>query len=441
MAGRRSRLRGGLTACIPALALALPAAAWGGWAPPRELSSAASEPISVAATAGLDRRGDAVVLWHSKRGVETVLRSARRAFGQPHAIPGSSLSMPDLRPRLAFDARGGALAIWSYFEPHPRFVQDGYVVDYTFGLRVAGRGPNGAFGSTQTLTDRLDADPSADVAFDPSGTAVVLWTDKAGMHAAARRPGSRRFDRAQVISQTQADPQVSVGAGGSAVAAWASRDHGGWAVRSATAGRGKAFGRASKLPIAGLGDAKPVLAVDGRSAVTAAWARAGRVMAATCSSAGRCERPRPVSPAGETAADPHVAVAADGSAVLAWRSPKGVSASLRRGHGAFGRPGRLASLAPGEKATSLALTLGAHGAAAALWTIHGRKGDRAEAALRHAGAGRFATTSRLTGNLAAAGLSDPQVVLAPNGSALAIWGAVTGGHPSIQAADFDSRVR
>ena len=75
--------------------------------------------------------------------------------------------MPDLRPQLAFDAKGAALAIWSYFEPHPRFVEDGYAVDYTFGLRAAGRAPGGRFDGAQTLTDRLDADPSADVAIDP----------------------------------------------------------------------------------------------------------------------------------------------------------------------------------------------------------------------------------------------------------------------------------
>src|SRR3954447_17297240 len=119
--------------------------------------------------------------------------------------------MPDLRPQLAFDSRGRALAIWSYFEPHPRFVEDGYAVDYTFGLKAAARAANGAFGHSQTLTDNLDADPSADAAFDPGGNAVVILTDEAGRHAAARPAGKRRFDRAQIISQQQADPQVSVG--------------------------------------------------------------------------------------------------------------------------------------------------------------------------------------------------------------------------------------
>ena len=194
--------------------------------------------------------------------------------------------MPDLRPQLAFDAKGAALAIWSYFEPHPRFIEDGYAVDYTFGLRVAGRDPAGRFGRAQTLTDRLDADPSADVAFDKSGNAVVIWTDEAGMHAAARTVGQRRFGHAQVISQTQADPQVTVGASGKRNRRVDPRGHVGAAPRPQR--RGVRQRRRARIP--GLGKSKPVIGVDGRSAVTAAWSDDGRVMAATCGVSGRCGR-------------------------------------------------------------------------------------------------------------------------------------------------------
>src|SRR4051794_21323617 len=204
--------------CLLALA---PAAGAASWAPPRELSGADSSPLNLAATAGLSPDGGAVVLWHSAHGVEAAVKSATHNFGKPRSIEGSELSMPDLRPQLAFDPRGAALAIWSYFEPHPRFVEDGYAVDYTFGLRVASRSTRGAFGKAQTLTDKLDADPSADAAFDGKGNAVVIWTDDAGMHAAARPAGQRRFGHAQIISQTRADPQVTVGDKGAATAAWA----------------------------------------------------------------------------------------------------------------------------------------------------------------------------------------------------------------------------
>src|SRR3954454_14216634 len=248
--------------CLLALA---PAAGAASWAPPRELSGADSSPLNLAATAGLSPDGGAVVLWHSAHGVEAAVKSATHNFGKPRPITGSELSMPDLRPQLAFDPKGAALAIWSYFEPHPRFVEDGYAVDYTFGLRVASRAAAARrFSRAQTLTDKLDADPSADVAFDKSGNAVVIWTDEAGMHAAARAAGQKRFGHAQIISQTQADPQVTVGSTGSATAAWAAESHGAWKVAAAGARKGAAFGSAVSLKIPGLGKSKPAIGVDAR---------------------------------------------------------------------------------------------------------------------------------------------------------------------------------
>src|SRR3954447_17254370 len=395
-----------------ALVLAAPAAATPpSWDPPRDLSEPGSAPINLGAAAGIGPAGDAVVLWHAEKGVQAAVRVSGHNFGTPRSISGSTLSMPDLRPQLAFDAKGAALAIWSYFEPHPRFVEDGYAVDYTFGLRVASRPASGRFGRAQTLTDKLDADPSADVAFDKSGNAVVIWTDEAGMHAAARALGKRRFGRAQVIGQTQADPQVTVGASGHATAAWAAESHGSWRVGAAAAHEPPSFGSAVTLKIPGLGKSKPAIGVDGRAGITAAWSADGRVMAATCGASGHCGRAKALSRSGEKATDPRVAVAADGTAVVAWRSPEGISAALRRGHGTFRSPGRLASLTDGETAKDLAVAVGPKGDAAALWLVDSDDGERVQAALRHGPRARFARASALTGKVPGAHWSEPQIVL------------------------------
>jgi hypothetical protein len=422
-------------------ALALPAAASAAprtWAPPRELSDAGSAPLGLAATAGIGPTGDAVVLWHAQDGVESAVRASGHNFGTPDAIRGSKLSMPDVRPGLAFDARGAALAVWAYFEPHPRFVEACYSVDYTFGLRVADRGPNSPFGRAQTLTDNLDADPSADLAIDPSGAAVVVWTDGAGMHAAARPAGKRRFGRAQVIGETPDDPQVTAGSE-SATAAWAADRQGKWTVSASSAGGSDGFGHATALAIPGLGKARAVIGVDGRSAVTAVWpAVDGRVVAATCRASGRCGRPQPLSAAGEKASEPRVAVAPGGTAVVAWRTPAGISAALRSGHRRFGSPGRLATLAAGQTTPDLAVGIGPRGDAAALWLLHGPDGDRVQAALRHGPTARFAKASDLTAAIPRAGWSGPRVAVDQNGNALAVWGAMIDGYPSIQGTAYDA---
>jgi hypothetical protein len=61
-----------------------------------------------------------------------------------------------------------------------------------------------------------------------------------------------------------------------------------------------------------------------------------------------------------------------------------------------------------------------------------------QAALRHGARARFAKASALTGVVAGAHWSDPQIVLDEHGNALAVWGAMIDGHPSIQAATFDA---
>jgi hypothetical protein len=430
--------RPGIAALAVFLVVVSPAAAGPAWSPPRELSDARSAPLNLAASAGLSPTGDAVVLWHGKDGVQVVVRAPGHSFGMPRVITGSDLSMPDVRPELAFDAKGAALAIWSYFTPHPRFVEDGYAVDYTFGLRVASSTASGRFGRAQTLTDKLDADPSADVAFGKSGDAVVIWTDAAGMHAAARPAGRRRFGRAQIINERQGDPQVTVGSTGATTAAWARESRGAWSVGAVRARKAQAFGSAVTLAIPGLGKAKPVIGVDARSAITAAWSSDGRVMAATCGTSGHCSRPQGLSSTDEQATDPHVAVAADGTAVVAWRSPEGVSAALRRRHGTFRRASRLAALEAGQSAANLAVAVGTEGDAAAVWTIHAADGERVEASLRHGARARFAKASPLTAIVPGAHWTDPQVALDAKGDALAVWGAMIDGNPSVQAATYDA---
>src|SRR3954451_6939496 len=101
-------------------ASAAPAKPAASWDPPRELSNSDSAPLNLAATAGIAPTGDAVVLWHGQKGVQAAVRASGHNFGTPRSIAGSTLSIPYLRPQLAFDAKGAALAVWSYFEPHPR---------------------------------------------------------------------------------------------------------------------------------------------------------------------------------------------------------------------------------------------------------------------------------------------------------------------------------
>jgi hypothetical protein len=85
------------------------------------------------------------------------------------------------------------------------------------------------------------------------------------------------------------------------------------------------------------------------------------------------------------------------------------------------------------------VAVGPAGDAAAMWLVDTDQGERVQAALRHGPRARFSTASALTGVVAGAHWSDPQIVLDEHGNALAVWGAMIDGYPSIQAATFDSR--
>lgn len=413
---------------VAALALAAPAHA-AEWQPPRELSGAHTAPISPRSAAAVNAHGGAVVLWHSKRGVEAASAARSGAFARPAAIPGSRDPMADIAPQLAFDSRGLAVALWSYFEPHPQFVDSGYKVDFEFGLRASARPAGGRFERAQTLTDDLEQHPSPDLAIDSAGTAVAVWSDDRGLHAMARPRGATRFERAEILSVTDADPQVGTSSR-TAVAAWSDRRSGRTTVRVAVSRDGETFGEPDKLHLRGLGGARPVMAVDSRAKITAAWARRGRVHAATCNPDGSCGATRVLSAAGEDARDPRVAVGADGTAVVAWRNAKGVAASLRPARRRF-PPG--AQLGEGERVGNLALTVGPRGDAAAVWTARGPNGPTVEAALRARGR-RFGRARTISAAVESAAWDDPQVAIGPNGHVLAVWGGTIDGRPVVLSA-------
>lgn len=403
------------------------------WQPPRELSGARSAPISVLSAAAVDARGGSLVLWHSARGVEAAAAPRRAGFASSAPIPGSKQSMGDLQPQLAFDSRGAAFALWSYFKPRPRFVESGYSVDFEFGLRASARPARGRFERAQTLSRDLEENPFPDLAVDSGGTAVAVWSDDRGLHAMARPRGARRFERGEILSVTEADPQVGT-ASRTAVATWSGRRDGRTRVRAAVARSGRGFGEPGELRLRGLGGARPVIAVDSQARLTAAWALRGRVMAATCSAAGACSAPRVLSAPGEKASDPRVAIGADGTAVVAWRSPAGVAASLRPPRRSFGRRTELGALEKGQRLGQMALTVGARGDAAAVWTVRSRAGHLVRASLRRAGR-RFGRAQTISAEVEKAAWSTPDVAVGSGGDVLAVWGGTIDGRPVVLAAN------
>jgi hypothetical protein len=116
----------------------------------------------------------------------------------------------------------------------------------------------------------------------------------------------------------------------------------------------------------------------------------------------------PVSPAGVTSESSDVAVAADGTTIVVWRTTGGAAqSSIRPPGGSFSAPQTLGSAATGPK-----LGADAAGNAIAVWQT---PGGAVESAFRGAGGG-FGAATTLDGSG-----TDPAVAVNPGGSSVVAW--------------------
>jgi hypothetical protein len=118
-------------------------------------------------------------------------------------------------PQVAVDASGNSLIVWTRF--------DGTNLRIQAKWRAAN---GGASGATETISEAGRDASEPQVAFDPSGNAVAVWTQWDGSHSrthAAFRPTGGSFGGDQTISPAGRDanrPQVAIDSLGNAVAVW-----------------------------------------------------------------------------------------------------------------------------------------------------------------------------------------------------------------------------
>ena len=121
---------------------------------------------------GIDREGNTLAIWTQTNGTETGVFANRYdttagSWGSAEAIhshPGSA-SMP----RLAVDALGDAIAVWT---------QSDGSHDKLFAIRYDAAG--NAWGSAEPLEDKKGDASSAWVTYGPPGGALVVWTQRDG---------------------------------------------------------------------------------------------------------------------------------------------------------------------------------------------------------------------------------------------------------------------
>ncbi len=162
---------------------------------------------------------------------------------------------------------------------------------------------------------------------DRVGHAVVVWMgfDGRNSRVQARLSAAGALSAVQTLSAAGRDvllPQVAVDQDGDAVVVWCRFDGRHWRVQATGRSAAGALSAVQTLSAAWQDARDPQVAVDRAGHAVVVWQRFEgtnwRIQARRRSAAGALSTERTLSPAGQDALNPQVAVDQDGDAVLVW---------------------------------------------------------------------------------------------------------------------------
>lgn len=362
-------------------------AAQAGWLPPVDIS----EPAEHAGNphVALDSEGNATAVWDRWNGADTVVESAYRPAGEGWGKP-VDLSEPELEGEIVLGAH--------------------------------------------------DAD-APQIAVDRNGNVTVLWERYAGTKIVLQsvdRPAGGSWtapaDVGEVNLGAAPEPWIAVDWEGNATAVWKR----GEVIQAAF--RPFLGDWEAPIPLSGEESFVPQAAMDARGDVTAVWMHFDGshyvVESAYKPERGAWETPTLVSQPGEEAGNPHVALDAEGDALVVWRGEdeghEFVRAAYRPLGGSWGLPADVSSA--GEQVQQLRDAVDPEGNAIVAWAGNtGEVGghDVVHAAYKPADGG-WETPSELSADGGNAFPSD--VVFDTSGNAAVVWERSEGSSDMVQAA-------
>ncbi len=287
------------------------------WQPPVNISVPGSvvEDVHVA----VDPAGNAVAIWYRSNGVNTIIQEATLPFGGAWTAPVdlSDLGQNAINPQVAIDPTGNAIAVW----------QRSNGVDFVIQTRTLPFG--GAWTPTVDISTPSPDTDNPHVAIDADGNAVFVWHRSDGANAIIQ---SRTLPFGGVLTPTvdlsaageDADnPQVSIGANGSAVAIWERFDGANTIIQARTLLFGGAWTSTVDLSSPGQDAAGPQVAVDSDGNAIAIWGTTvganTLIEARTLPFGGSWSPTIDVSGIGIDTINPQVAVDGIGNAIAVWQ--------------------------------------------------------------------------------------------------------------------------
>ena len=303
----------------------------------------------------------------------------------------------------------------------------------------------GTFSSPVNLSATGGHPDGAQIAIGADGAATAVWSRSTGsntvIQAATRATGSASFASPVNVSVGGGSgyvPQIAISPDGAATAVWQELNSGTYVIKAATRAAGSgSFDTPVALSLGGPSVSYPQIAIGSDGAATVVWARGGTIQATTrAAGSSGFDTPVDVSAAGGTATSPQIAFAPDGSATAVWARSNGsnyiVQAATRAaGSASFDTPVDLSLV--GQTAQNPQMALGSDGAATVVWSRRNGGGTKIiQAATRAAGSATFGTPVDLSAD--GRNALYPQIAIAPDGAATAVWERTNGTNVIIQAA-------
>lgn len=384
----------------------------------------------------------AAVVWTRAAGeelsVEASFRSKDGSFGAPQTISGP---LGGYQPHVAVNERGDSLAVWT--------TADATAVHSAFRPRTSGW-------SAPAQISTAGHDPvSPRVAFDRRNNAIAVWSandsaveDDPNFIQAAVRPAGGSFAAGETISNesgTADDPQIAFDEHDNALLAWTRHDGSTQRIETSSRPKDGGFGAARVVSPAGEDAYEPRIAVNESAGVV--WSislgeGALRVQGAFRQKGGTFGAPQTLSERdGDDSFGPSVAIDQGGNVLVVWTRSEllnfpVVQFALRPRTGSYGEPAAV-SAGGVSAAFEVQVATDRWSNAMAVWTVDADVNDPTnptwvEAAFARAG-GPFGPPQRLSDVNRNA--SEPRIAFESDGDAVVTWaGEDSSGTPRIHAS-------
>jgi hypothetical protein len=343
-----------------------------GWGVPERLETTMGDAFEPEIAA--DASGNALAVWTQFDGTNYNTLSSRytagSGWGQGELIetaPGSVQS-----PEVAFDSAGNAVALWVQLDGVDRIVSNRY---------IAGIGWNA---SPLTASDGSGASYEQKVVFDPSGNALAVWTQNEGtqqissIRSSLCPPGGSWSAAVSLETGdgTAFEPQIAIDPNGNALSVWTQYAGGHARIWSNRYTGGGGWSAAALIETSDGDAAQPQIAIDASGNALAVWQLYDgksfqiRWNRYTPGSGWGTAAPLEIGAAGAAFA-PQIAIDRGGNALAVWRDFDGTNSQVRaaryRASSGWSTPARISSDS-GVDFVEVQLAVDAYGNALATWT-------------------------------------------------------------------------